>query len=99
MFTSKVFKQKSTFLINTKKFALLKRTFSTEIAHKQFQPIVKKPLTLSENIIKYGAGLLLSPFVIFTVPNNHSHVIMRFGKYERTAYEGLRFSLPVGAQN
>lgn len=59
--------------------------------------ITRKPLSVFEFILKYVGSI---PFVLFgfhTVEANHRFVIMRFGKYERTTEEGLRFIAPVGS--
>lgn len=58
------------------------------------------PLTKFENVLKYLSGILTVPFTpfsigVFSVPVNTQTIITRFGKIDRVAESGIRWS-PIG---
>ena len=61
---------------------------------KVVQPV---SLTPAETLVKYVFGIPFIPLAMFSTPPNHATVVLRFGKFEGLRYEGLRFSMPVGA--
>jgi len=57
-------------------------------------------LTLLEKNLKYLGGLVMSPFSplwFFSVKANTEAVITRFGKVDRIAQAGLRWTLPFAS--
>jgi regulator of protease activity HflC (stomatin/prohibitin superfamily) len=83
-------------MLLTSKFAFRKIHVEKMRFSTQIKP---NPLGPTEFALKNIGSLPLLPFGIFTVKNNHAIVITCFGKFERVASEGLRFTMPIGASS